>query len=538
MVIKQLNLSYLSKIIGIDNFNLAKNTYDEINSDGYFQSNLTDRILGGKLFENMVNDDFFIKKSNLIEFIHALPISTQERITEDLDIDSLNEIEWDYNVSNYFINTHGLDERFKLRKDSYGEQLTGTLEFDKPEIVFKKLKKFQSSVFYNLYEYISKTPFSRCILQMPTGSGKTRTTMEVVCEIMNDTGKDVLWLANTEELCDQAFESFVEVWYFLRKRRACAINHQRSKPTIFRQEDLPYFHVATLQSLNKRNLKNKIEQFDIKDLELLIVDEAHISIAPTYKETISILINNGAKLIGLTATPGRQLSLNFKDSKQNKDLSNFYYNKRFELDTGNLLPIEYLRNEGILANATFESIEGSTIEKLLSKQEINRCINNHTIPKKVEDLLTNDTRRTAIIFDQLVQLLEQGKKILFFATSVMHSKLISTLINIKGFKSAHIDGNSGKYRRDIIDSFKKGNIQLLCNYGVLSTGFDDPKIDVVFMARPTNSIVLYSQIIGRGLRGPIIGGTDTCEIFTVFDNIDDLPNNNEIYTYFDEYFIN
>ena len=76
----------------------------------------------------------------------------------------------------------------------------------------------------------------------------------------------------------------------------------------------------------------------------------------------------------------------------------------------------------------------------------------------------------------------------------------------------------------------------MCNYGVLSTGFDDPQIDVVFMARPTNSIVLYSQIIGRGLRGPVIGGTDYCEIYTVFDNILDLPENNEIYSYFDEYF--
>ena len=58
------------------------------------------------------------------------------------------------------------------------------------------------------------------------------------------------------------------------------------------------------------------------------------------------------------------------------------------------------------------------------------------------------------------------------------------------------------------------------------------------MARPTNSIVLYSQIIGRGLRGPSIGGTETCEVYTVNDNILDMPSNNDIYSYFDEYFIN
>jgi len=109
---------------------------------------------------------------------------------------------------------------------------------------------------------------------------------------------------------------------------------------------------------------------------------------------------------------------------------------------------------------------------------------------------------------------------------------------MKGIRAAHVDGNSGSYRRSIIKAFKEGEIQVLCNYGVLSTGFDDPKIDIVFMARPTNSIVLYSQIIGRGLRGPLIGGTDTCEIYTVFDNINGLPSNEEIAEYFTEYYIN
>ena len=107
---------------------------------------------------------------------------------------------------------------------------------------------------------------------------------------------------------------------------------------------------------------------------------------------------------------------------------------------------------------------------------------------------------------------------------------------MKGFSSAHIDGNTGQIRKTLIDKFKTNEIQILCNYGVLSTWFDEPKIDVVFMTRPTNSIVLYSQILGRGLRGPLIGGTEFCEIYSVIDNILDLPQNSEIFSYFDEYF--
>jgi superfamily II DNA or RNA helicase len=160
------------------------------------------------------------------------------------------------------------------------------------------------------------------------------------------------------------------------------------------------------------------------------------------------------------------------------------------------------------------------------------------IPIKILESLSNDSRRNAIIIDKLTKILSEGKKILFFATSINHSKIISSLINLVGYSAAHLDGESGSSRSLIINNFRNGDIKLISNFGVLTTGFDDPKIDVVFLARPTNSIVLYSQIIGRGLRGPKIGGTDVCEVYTVNDNIVDLPTNNEIYTYFEEYFVN
>ena len=91
-------------------------------------------------------------------------------------------------------------------------------------------------------------------------------------------------------------------------------------------------------------------------------------------------------------------------------------------------------------------------------------------------------------------------------------------------------------RHEILNSFRDGNISLLSNYGVLSTGFDAPKTDVVFIARPTASVVLYSQMIGRGLRGPTIGGTQRCKIVDVIDNLEGLPKPDEINDYFAEYY--
>jgi DNA repair protein RadD len=539
MVVKQLNLGFLSKQLGIKEFQLFKESYSAIMADGHYNEKLNDKDLAISYFLNSVKQDFFKNKNNLIEFCNALHHMSQEKIIHDLNLNSIDDIKWNQKTSDYFINVLLIPEKFRLINTTKDKSIDGFKCFEKPDIIFKKLKKYQSNVFYDVFDYITETPFGRCIIQMPTGSGKTRTSMEIVCESINQKRKDVLWLANTEELCDQAFESFKEVWHFLGKIKAIAINHGRISKTPIIQDNTPAFHVCTIQSFNTNDIHEKLKKLGTitENIELIVVDEAHISIAPTYKKAITELTNDGAKLIGLTATPGRQL--NTKVGKtENEELSQFYRNKKFELDTGDEKPIEFLRNKGILSNAIFKSIEGSNIANILSSKDLELCILNKKIPKSIEELLTNNPKRNAIIFDYLIELINQGKKILFFGTSITHSKLITSLLSIKGVSAAHIDGDSGTNRSKIIKSFKDGSIQVLCNYGILSTGFDDPKIDVVFMSRPTNSIVLYSQIIGRGLRGPVIGGTDFCEIFTVFDNILDLPNNDEIYNYFDDYFIN
>ena len=67
-------------------------------------------------------------------------------------------------------------------------------------------------------------------------------------------------------------------------------------------------------------------------------------------------------------------------------------------------------------------------------------------------------------------------------------------------------------------------------------GFDAPKTDLVFIARPTTSLVLYSQMLGRGMRGPAIGGTENCKVVTVRDNIEGYQDMNEVYSYFEDYF--
>ncbi len=74
-------------------------------------------------------------------------------------------------------------------------------------------------------------------------------------------------------------------------------------------------------------------------------------------------------------------------------------------------------------------------------------------------------------------------------------------------------------RRSLIERFRRGELSVLCNYGVLTTGFDAPKVRCVVVARPTASPILYEQMVGRGMRGPEFGGTERCLVIDVNDNI-------------------
>ena len=103
-----------------------------------------------------------------------------------------------------------------------------------------------------------------------------------------------------------------------------------------------------------------------------------------------------------------------------------------------------------------------------------------------------------------------------------------------GDNSRHWQRNQKKSINDFINE----DTQVICNFEILSTGFDDPKTDVVFISRPTFSIVLYAQMIGRGLRGPAIGGSESCKIIDVKDNIQGYSNEDSVFTYFQEYFHN
>lgn len=404
-------------------------------------------------------------------------------------------------------------------------------------VPYKALKDYQAEVFYKACLKL-ETPFSRFIMQMPTGSGKTRTAIEIACEFLNESSdRSVIWLAHSTELCDQASECFLQVWPHVARH---PLNFQRYYSNHRFSENNGErigFLVGSFQSIFAEI--NNLEfgsRFNSK--RLIIVDEAHKAIAPTYKQVTRALMLDGTNVMGLTATPGRSYS-KLNSDIENKELAEFFFETNITFSGGEEDPIGLLRSRGVLARAHFEGLivsGGGNVE--LTDRERDHVSKMFEFPTSLLDRLGKDSVRNAEIVARLLQIIRsrQARKIIYFATSVSQSILISSILRVTKVKACHIDGSTDKVSREqIIHEFRDGDLNVLCNYEVLATGFDAPKIDCVFIARPTASVVLYSQMIGRGLRGPALGGKERCLIVNVRDNISNLPAVNEMYRIFDAY---
>lgn len=514
------------------------------NSELYLKKNLI------RILKAFATSNYFNKRDNMIKCLNRLPKDVLFNLSNYLEIESKSKKfdefrdkiaskKWNNkDFSKKFIDFFKLPGHFlppgEWNPPDFEDYFPPTKENPiHVENAYKPLMDFQFDIYIRCIKKIS-IPFTRFIVQMPTGSGKTRTAMEFTSRFINDSNENiiVIWLAHSEELCEQAFQCFKEVFIHVAKKCVRSCRCWGTHP-ITPSYDSSMFVVAGFQKLHSA-LKKNPEIFEhIKDrIGLIIVDEAHKSTAPTYKKVINSLIGNSNRIVGLSATPGRAIS------EETEGLSDFYFGKKIGLKVPNgKSEITILKQRKILSQINSEPlITNLTYE--LTKLEIKSLEKYFDFPPGFLERLAKDDIRNIEIMKRLIHECNSGHRILFFSCNIAHSKFITALLIYFGINAAHIDGNTGKtMRRTSIQGFKNGEIQVLCNYGVLSTGFDAPNTDVVFISRPTNSIVLYSQMIGRGLRGPKIGGTERCKIIDVRDNIVDFGNQENVYDYFEEYWL-
>jgi DNA repair protein RadD len=379
----------------------------------------------------------------------------------------------------------------------------------------------------------------RFLIHMPTGSGKTRTAAEIILDFIRLSSSKsllsekmkVLWIAQSAELCFQAFET---VKWIIEKKgtKDIRIGHFYENYTINEAElDGTMIVFAGIQKLLQHyqsGLWNKIRN----ETFLVVVDEAHRSIATQWIRALDSFVSNASVyLIGLTATPGA----GNEADERNFALSTYYYGNKFSLMDKNYVelatPIQYLVEREFLAN-----IKRIDIDSEIYLQDGISSFNNgdFLFTDSAITKLSANAARNRLIVNIVKENIENKKKILVFTCGLQHNRILSALLKMEGIECKSIDQQT-KNRQVIIKNFKTGELNVLLNYGVLTTGFDAPKTDVCIIARPVRSIVLYSQMVGRILRGPKNKGNKTNTLYTIKDNLghgdyDELFNSfNEFY---------
>ena len=385
---------------------------------------------------------------------------------------------------------------------------------------------------YSLFDHQNRAAFEvkkiinsdsgRVLLHMPTGSGKTRTTMSIISDTFREfSGSGVLplilWLADTEELCDQATKEFEKAWSALGSEEVPVYKFYGQYEQSLDHID-GGFIVAGVSKINHRLTKSQTEIFKFgSKVHLVIFDEAHKVVAPTYENLIEIIqAIGGAKLIGLSATPGRATL----DKEKNEKFVEFFNKEKVSLSVqGYDNPIDFLQDEGYLANIVNTKLPYYSEDLSLTNQQITYMVSGGDVPQKVLDKLGDDTKRNIIIVNTIIERVESGDFIIVFACSVAHAKAIAALLRYKQISAGLVTGATPSLeRKQVIEKYKQKQINVLINYGVLTTGFDAPNTNVALIARPTTSLMLYSQMVGRAIRGKRAGGNETAHIFTIVDS--------------------
>jgi superfamily II DNA or RNA helicase len=345
------------------------------------------------------------------------------------------------------------------------------------------------------------------LIVMPTGTGKTVVFSNVINKSLP---KRALVLAHRNELILQAKNKIERI---INRRVDVEKAGFYAETNLFGRAQVVVSSIQTQCSGPPGARRYK--RFNPKDFSVLVIDEAHRSVSSTYLETIRYYMQNPElKVLGVSATPKRtdEEALN-----QIYESVAFRYGVVEAIEEGWLVNIvqKYVKVKSLDFSHVKTSdgdLDKGDLSALMEKGEIVLGVCQptieamHRLPEHSLDTIPVPQWR-----EHLKSLNETPFKTLVFTVSVAQAKLCCDLM------SGALDGVEwicGKTRTEdraeILNNFKTGKTKVLVNCSVLTEGFDEPGIELISVARPTKSRVLYTQIIGRGTR-PLPGIVDGLE---------------------------
>jgi len=319
-----------------------------------------------------------------------------------------------------------------------------------------QLREYQARLIQGIYEAWKCQ--TRVMAQLPTGGGKTVIFSAIADEFIRRSER-VLVLAHREELILQAANKLESI-----TRSPVGIVKAGYKP-----DPLFPIQVASVQSM-----VNRLRHFD--DFGLIVIDEAHHSPAETYRKILGAFPN--AYQLGVTATPIRSDGTGFDD---------LFDSLVTGPTVGDLIQAGHLSDFKLFADSKPMTTKGA--------RSIGGDFSANDIAKK------NDIVQLSGNLIESYHRHADGKRCLVFAVNVSHSMAIAERYRAEGIPAIHLDGETpNEIRKEALRLFGEGKIKVISNCALFGEGLDIPAIDAVQIARPTKSLGLWLQMVGRALR--------------------------------------
>lgn len=361
----------------------------------------------------------------------------------------------------------GSDPRFREIEDYLPTQQGKALNGEKLE-----LREYQQEALDSL-EAMRANKETIALLYHATGTGKTVTA---VMDAKRCSGR-VLFVAHTMELVNQAYNTFKSLWDTVSVGKfADSIKDTGS-------------HVicGSIQSVALN-----LELFRDDDFDYIIIDEAHHASADTYQKVLAYF--KPKFTLGLTATPERADDTNileiFKNTAHKLDIQT-------AVEIGALVPVRCIR---IHTNIDMTKVRFNSVQYNI---------------RDLDDKIFVPERNRLIVDTWLSYV--KNKRTVVFCASVKHAEQIAKLFQEAGVNAIAVSGGmKTSERNEQLAKFASGDIKVLCACDLLNEGWDCPQTEVLFMARPTMSRVLYTQQLGRGMRNS--EGKDYLMVFDFVDN--------------------
>lgn len=356
-----------------------------------------------------------------------------------------------------------------------------------------KDRQYQTEAVASIWQYFQTHPTGNPIIAMPTGSGKTIVNARFLEGIYKMFPfQKVMLLTHVKELIQQNYDKLVALW----PDAPVGIYSDGLGQKESRQQ-------ITLGGI--ASVWRKPELFG--HVDLIIIDEVHL-VSPRgntmYQTFITALqkINPHIRVIGLTATPWRMghglLTDPYKDKDDKIHPSVF---TDFCFDITNYQSFNRLIAEGYLV---------PLIPKK-PKTELNvdgvHLRGGEFIEKDLQ-LAVDKYEITVAACKEAIELGKDRKKWLVFASGIEHAEHITEILNDMGISAGCVHSKRDD-RNKMIADFRAGKLRALVNNNILTTGYDDPTVDMIVVLRPTMSTVLWVQMLGRGTRPVYPAGYDS-----------------------------